>query len=131
MSGLNQPTDFRFLPDGRILIAEKGGAIKVYHDGHVHDEPLITLAVLQTDNDEERGLLGIEVDPDFEHNGYLYVSYTTAQNHDRLSRITVAGDTPTPHPRSYSWSPTSWATCSIMAARSSSAPTASSTGPWG
>jgi len=92
VSGLNQPTDFRFLPDGRILIAEKGGAIKVYHDGEVHDDPLITLAVLQTDNDEERGLLGIAPDPDFQHNGYLYVSYTSAANHDRLSRITVVGD---------------------------------------
>jgi glucose/arabinose dehydrogenase/regulation of enolase protein 1 (concanavalin A-like superfamily) len=92
VSGLNQPTDFRFLPDGRILIAEKGGAIKVYHDGEVHDAPLITLAVLQTDNDEERGLLGIAPDPDFENNGYLYVSYTSQDNHDRLSRVTVVGD---------------------------------------
>ncbi|EHB58540.1 PKD domain containing protein [Mycolicibacterium rhodesiae JS60] len=96
VSGLDSPTDFRFLTDGRILIAEKGGAIKVYHDDHLHDDPLITLAVLPTDNDEERGLLGIEVDPDFENNGYLYVSYTTEQNHDRLSRITVVGDTADP-----------------------------------
>ena len=95
VSGLNQPTDFRFLPDGRILIAEKGGAIKVY-DGTLHPDPVITLAVLQTDNDEERGLLGIEVDPNFTQNGYLYVSYTTAQNHDRLSRITVSGNTADP-----------------------------------
>jgi len=92
VSGLDQPTDFRFLPDGRILISEKGGAIKVYDDGHVHDEPLITLVVLPTDTDEERGLLGIEVDPNFEDNGYLYVSYTTAANRDRLSRLTVTGD---------------------------------------
>ena len=35
VSGLNQPTDFRFLPDGRILIAEKGGAIKVYANGQL------------------------------------------------------------------------------------------------
>jgi glucose/arabinose dehydrogenase len=28
-SGLNSPVDFRFLPDGRMLVAEKGGAIKV------------------------------------------------------------------------------------------------------
>ncbi|HJT95224.1 MAG TPA: PQQ-dependent sugar dehydrogenase, partial [Mycobacterium sp.] len=96
VAGLNQPTDFRFLPDGSILIAEKGGAIKLYHDGDVHGEPLITLAVLPTDTDEERGLLGIEVDPDFEQNGYIYVSYTTAQNYDRLSRLTVTGHTVDP-----------------------------------
>lgn len=93
VSGLNQPTDFRFMPNGEVYIAEKGGAIKIYHDGQLHDEPLITLAVLQTDQDEERGLLGIQPDPNFATNGYLYVSYTTAQNHDRLSRITVTGDT--------------------------------------
>ncbi len=96
VSGLDQPTDFRFLPDGSILIAEKGGAIKLYHDGHVHGEPLITLAVLPTDTDEERGLLGIEVDPDFENNGFIYVSYTTTQNYDRLSRLTVTGHTADP-----------------------------------
>lgn len=95
-SGLVQPTDFRFLPDGRILISEKGGAIKLVEDGHLHDTPVITLVVLPTDTDEERGLLGIEVDPDFEHNGYLYASYTTAQNHDRLSRFTVTGETADP-----------------------------------
>ena len=29
VSGLTEPTDFRFLPDGRILIAQKTGAIQV------------------------------------------------------------------------------------------------------
>ena len=96
VSGLNQPTAFRFLPDGRILIAEKGGAIKVVQNGQLQTDPLITLIVLQTDTDEERGLLGIEPDPNFATNGYLYVSYTTAENYDRLSRITVVGDTADP-----------------------------------
>lgn len=96
VTDLVQPTDFRFLPNGDILIAEKGGAIKLFHDGHLDDDPVITLVTLPTDTNEERGLLGIEVDPDFEHNGYLYVSYTTAQNYDRLSRITVTGETADP-----------------------------------
>ncbi|HEV7952065.1 MAG TPA: PQQ-dependent sugar dehydrogenase [Candidatus Saccharimonadales bacterium] len=93
VSGLDQPTAFRHLPDGRILISEKGGAIKVYANNQLNSQPLITLVVLQTDTDEERGLLGIEPDPNFASNGYLYVSYTTAANHDRLSRITVANNT--------------------------------------
>lgn len=93
---LAQPTAFRHLPDGRILISEKGGAIKVFANGQIQNEPLITLVVLPTDTDEERGLLGIEPDPNFASNGYLYVSYTTAANRDRLSRITVTGDTASP-----------------------------------
>lgn len=96
VSGLNQPTAFRHLPDGRILISEKAGAIKVFQNNQVNSQPLITLVVLQTDTDEERGLLGIEPDPNFATNGYLYVSYTTAANHDRLSRITVVGNTADP-----------------------------------
>lgn len=96
VTNLNQPTAFRHLPDGRILISEKGGAIKVYQNNQVNPQPLITLVVLQTDTDEERGLLGIEPDPNFAANGYLYVSYTTAANRDRLSRITVSGSTADP-----------------------------------
>ena len=96
VTGLDQPTAFRQMPDGRIFIAEKGGAIKVYEDDHLNPQPVITLVVLKTDTDEERGLLGIEPDPNFETNGYLYVAYTSAGNHDRLSRVTVQGDTADP-----------------------------------
>jgi VCBS repeat-containing protein len=95
-SGLNQPEDFRFLPDGRILIAEKDGAIQVYKDGQLNDVPLITLSV---STDGERGISGLAVDPDFENNGYIYVAYTSAgpNPHDRLSRFTVTGDTANPN----------------------------------
>jgi YVTN family beta-propeller protein len=88
VSGLASPVDFEFLPDGRILIAEKNGAIKVFHSDHVHTA--ITLAVA---TDGERGIGGIAVDPNFGSNGYIYVSYTTAANRDRLSRFTLSGDT--------------------------------------
>ena len=83
---LNGPVDFRFLPDGRIVVAEKFGAIAIV-EGGVLQEPLIVLPAL---TGVEKGVNGIEVDPDFELNGYLYVAYTTLDNRDRLSRITVA-----------------------------------------
>ena len=83
---LNGPVDFRFLPDGRIVVAEKFGAIAIAEDGVLQD-PLIVLPAL---TGVEKGVNGIEVDPDFEHNGYLYVAYTTLDNRDRLSRITIA-----------------------------------------
>ena len=49
VSGLTDPTDFRFLPrltpnaPDRILIAEKGGAIKVYNGSEMQSQPVITL----------------------------------------------------------------------------------------
>ena len=91
--GLNEPTDFRFLPDGTILIGEKSGAIKVYQNGQLTATPLITLT---TRTEVERGLAGIEIDPEFETNHYLYVSYTGADNHERLSRFTITGYTGDP-----------------------------------
>jgi VCBS repeat-containing protein len=91
VSGLEEPTDFRFLPDGRILFAEKGGAIKVSgKDGQLQSAPLTTLP---TSTDWARGLAGIEVDPDFQTNGYVYVSYVRADNYERLSRLTVTDPT--------------------------------------
>lgn len=83
---LNGPVDFRFLPDGRMILAEKFGAIRVVDDG-VLGEPLIMLPTL---TGIEKGVNGIEVDPDFANNGYLYVAYTTLDNRDRLSRFTLA-----------------------------------------
>jgi glucose/arabinose dehydrogenase/regulation of enolase protein 1 (concanavalin A-like superfamily) len=88
VGGLDAPTAFRFLPDGRVLIAEKAGTIQMLDGGTLH--PVVTIPV---DGDEERGLLGLEPAPDFGTTGHLYVSYTTTANHDRLSRFTVTGDT--------------------------------------
>lgn len=87
IAGLNQPTDFRFMPDGRIIVTEKQGAIKVFAIDELATTP-VTVAVLPTRSESERGLVGIELDPDFTNNGFVYVSYTTAGNHDRLSRFT-------------------------------------------
>ena len=92
VSGLTQPTDFRFLPrvteDGpdRILFVEKGGAVKVYNGTEMQETPVMTLPVATK---WARGVNGVEVDPDFNSNGYVYVSYIGADNIERLSRFTV------------------------------------------
>ena len=88
-SGLNQPTDFQFLPDGRILVAEKGGRIRIVEDGTVARRPLYRIF---TPTQGERGLGALAVDPDFVNNGYIYVAYTTLGARDRLARLTVRGD---------------------------------------
>lgn len=90
VTGLDEATDFQFLPDGRILFTEKGGAIKVYADGVLNPQPMITFSPA---TGGERGLTGLAVDPDFAENHYIYVAYTTGDNHDRLSRLTVDGNT--------------------------------------
>ena len=96
VSGLASPTDFRFLPDGRILVTQKNGTIQVANqNGQLQSQPLITLP---TDDTQGRGMWAIAVDPNYSTNGYVYVAYTQAKDaggntYERLSRITVANPT--------------------------------------
>jgi len=90
-AGFDSSVDFTFLPDGRILVAEKGGMIKVIKNGSILPTPLITLPV---NSDGERGLLGIVPDPNFSSNNFIYAYYiNNAPLEIHVSRLTVSGDT--------------------------------------
>ena len=86
-SSLSQPTVMAFAPDGQLFICEQNGKIKIFKNGSLLP---VSFAQLTTDNTGERGLLGLDFDPDFANNGYVYVYYTnTASPHrNRLSRLT-------------------------------------------
>lgn len=93
--GLTQPTAIQFLPDGRMLILERLGKIKVVQPGStsVDSTPFITLTNINTD-EGERGLTGIALDPNFTTNGYFYLFYTAnSPLRDRVSRFTASGNT--------------------------------------
>jgi glucose/arabinose dehydrogenase len=74
---LEQPTNFRFAPDGRVFVAEKPGKILVYES--IDDPTPELFADLRTDTYDsgDRGLLGIALDPKFdEGRPYVYALYT-------------------------------------------------------
>ena len=74
-SGLTNPTTIRFLPDGRILVAEKSGLIKLFDN--LADPTPDVVVDLRTNvhNFWDRGLLGLAVDPNFAANNAIYASY--------------------------------------------------------
>nr|MBA3843665.1 PQQ-dependent sugar dehydrogenase [Actinomycetota bacterium] len=76
IGGLNNPTTFRFAPDGRIFVAEKSGMILEY-DSLTDPTPTV-FADLRTEvhNFWDRGLLGMVLDPQFPTRPYIYVLYT-------------------------------------------------------
>ena len=93
-SGLNGPTVVVPSPDGRLFIAQQGGALRVVKDGILLPTPFVQLSV---DARGERGLLGIAFDPNFTTNQYIYLYYTVPDNgaatvHNRISRFTANGD---------------------------------------
>ena len=71
----NFPVGMVFLPDGTLLYTEKttGSVRLVRPDGRLQAEPVITLP---TSALQERGMLGIAVDPAFEQNQYVYIVHT-------------------------------------------------------
>jgi glucose/arabinose dehydrogenase len=76
LSGLNQPTNIEFAPDGRLFVAEKRGVVKLF-DGPGDLTPVV-LADLRTKvfNGWDRGLLGLAIAPDFATDPAVYVLYT-------------------------------------------------------
>ena len=93
VGGLEVPWDLAFAPDGRILITERPGRIRVVRDGILQEAPYATLEVYHR---SEAGLMGIALDPDFADNGFLYVCYTYREGRgifNRIARLTDRGDT--------------------------------------
>jgi len=74
-SGLTNPTNVRFAPDGRVFVAEKSGIIKVFDN--LTDTTPTVFADLRTNthNFWDRGMLGMALDPAFPANPYVYVLY--------------------------------------------------------
>jgi glucose/arabinose dehydrogenase len=91
IAGFTNPTAMAIAPDGRIFVAQQGGALRVVKNNALLATPFVTLTVNSTG---ERGLLGVAFDPDFLNNHYVYVYYTTssAPLHNRVSRFTANGD---------------------------------------
>ncbi len=75
MSGLTDPTSFAFLPDGRVIVTQKDGRLFLVVEGRPLTSAMLTL---QPSEENERGVSGVTVDPDFAENGYIYVYYTTS-----------------------------------------------------
>lgn len=95
IGGLTNPTAMAMAPDGRIFVCQQAGVLRVIKNNALLATPFITLTVNASG---ERGLLGIAFDPDFLTNGYVYVYYTapTPSIHNRISRLTAAGDVAVP-----------------------------------
>lgn len=74
-AGLPGATTMAWTPDGRLLVGQLGGAVRVIKGGMLLPTPFHTAAV-DSPAGTERGLLGLCVDPGFAANGYVYLYFT-------------------------------------------------------
>ena len=80
---LSRPWDLEWLPDGRAMITEQRGIVKLVSDPY-GDNPIVA-QVLKVDAfvRSETGLMGLAIDPDFRTNQLVYLHYTVSEDSSR------------------------------------------------
>lgn len=92
ITGLERPWDIAWLPNETVLVTERPGRLNVFVDG-VDGEPVVIALTDVVSEGGEGGLMGMEVDPDFDENGYVYLCTTSSagvENDVRVARLTMS-----------------------------------------
>ena len=85
--GLRNPWGLAFLPDGRMLVTERAGRLRVVErDGRV-GEPVAGLPPIEAGG--QGGLLDVAIDPRFADNRLVYVSYSEPAGAGRSGNSTA------------------------------------------
>lgn len=97
VTSVSAPTSMAFTPDGRLLITQQTGSLRVYSGGALLATPAITFASTSLCTNSEQGLLGIAIDPAFASNGFVYLYRTFKKSSgtcvNRVARFTMSGNT--------------------------------------
>lgn len=97
---LNEPMELTVLNDGRVLFIERHGAVRLYN---TKTKQLKTIAVIPVStkykdkqgqtSEAEDGLLGLNKDPNFAKNHWIYLYYSDPEKSSNvLTRYTLNGD---------------------------------------
>jgi glucose/arabinose dehydrogenase len=73
MKGLSHPWGMAFLPDGGILVTERGGQLRIVRNGVVAPTPIAGVPVVAAGG--LNGLMDIALHPRFAENNFVYLTY--------------------------------------------------------
>jgi cytochrome c len=88
---LTEPMEFDMLPDGKIILVERRGHIKLFDPktGQIN-----VAYKLPVNNTFEDGLMGLALDPNYAKNNWIYLYYSPVnESCNQLSRFIFRGDT--------------------------------------
>ena len=91
-SGLDHPWSISWLPDGRALVTERPGRLRVIADGELVADPIDGVPDVYAAS--QGGLFEALPDPDFASNGLIYISFaygTPEANATRVIRARLEG----------------------------------------
>lgn len=78
LAPLEFPWGMALLPDGRVLITEKPGRLRIWQHGRLSEPVVGTPRVVYRNAQDQGGLLDVAVDPDFARNQLIYLSFVEA-----------------------------------------------------
>lgn len=93
--GLLVPWSLAFLPDGRMLVTEREGRLRIIKNGQIRTKPIEGVpAVVVKD---EAGLMSVVADPDFAKVPWVYLSYSDPGDQEgtamtKIIRARLRGD---------------------------------------
>ncbi|MDT0686042.1 PQQ-dependent sugar dehydrogenase [Autumnicola psychrophila] len=70
---LDHPWGMAFLPDKRLLVTERAGTLRIYDEGDSISQPI--KGTPEVFSQGQGGLLDVALDPEFEQNKYVYLSF--------------------------------------------------------
>lgn len=73
VSGLEHPWSLAFLPDGRILVTERPGRLRIVKEGSLEPQAISGLPPIVAKG--QGGLLDVALHPHFAENSWVYLSY--------------------------------------------------------
>jgi glucose/arabinose dehydrogenase len=86
IGNLNIPWSLVFLPDGRALVSERPGSIRLIKDGKLRQKPYASITVAHTG---EAGLMGLALHPEFPKKPYVYAMHTYKKDDGSLANRVI------------------------------------------
>lgn len=77
-NGLEHPWGLAFLPDGRMLVSERPGRLRLITDGQLEQQPVAGLPAIVAQG--QGGLLDVALHPEFADNRLVYFAYTAKRD---------------------------------------------------
>lgn len=92
VEGINRPWGMAWLPDGSLLITEKGGKLRGVKDGKLQPDSISGVPPVMSEG--QGGLMDVSIHPRFAENRFIYLTYshgTPDSNRTRVARAVLDG----------------------------------------
>ncbi len=92
VGGLEVPWSIVWAPDGRMIVTERPGRVRVVERGTLKPQPLYV--VTDVEQTGESGLMSVALHPQFSSNRFIYLSYAYTSNDGISVRVIRLRETP-------------------------------------